>query len=81
MQKLIKFNLAHEGTMMRFCEFLSNEIICPWEICTVFAYLSRKIMITDVTSILYRPVFVCPHSNVLTLTSPPVLKLWDTQRE
>ena len=27
MQKLIKFNLAHEGTMMRFCEFLSNEII------------------------------------------------------
>ena len=25
MQKLIKFNLAHEATMMRFCEFLSNE--------------------------------------------------------
>ena len=27
MQKLIKFNLAHEDTMMRFCEFLSNETI------------------------------------------------------
>jgi hypothetical protein len=24
-------------------------------------------------------VFVCGHSNVPTLTSPPVLKLWDSQ--
>ena len=24
-------------------------------------------------------VFVCQHCNVRTLTSPPVLKLWDTQ--
>ena len=24
-------------------------------------------------------VFVCGHSNVQTLTSPPVLKLWDSQ--
>ena len=24
-------------------------------------------------------MFVCGHSNVPTLTSPPVLKLWDTQ--
>ena len=24
-------------------------------------------------------VFVCGHSNVPTLTSPPILKLWDTQ--
>ena len=26
-----------------------------------------------------RCVFVCQHSNVQTLTSPPVLKLWDSQ--
>ena len=24
-------------------------------------------------------MFVCGHSNVRTLTSPPILKLWDTQ--
>ena len=24
-------------------------------------------------------LFVCQHSNVRTLTSPPILKLWDTQ--
>ena len=33
----------------------------------------------NIISILQRPVFACQHSNVPTLTSPPILKLWDTQ--
>ena len=41
MQKLIKFNLAHEATMMRFCEFLSNENFFSCQI------LAKKTILRD----------------------------------
>ena len=51
-------------------------------ICCKQSYVIRSYKgLSNVSNLYYkgRCLSVCQHSNVQTLTSPPILKLWDTQ--